>query len=257
MANSSLFNPNASKYFRNYDYTKRQDMIDNFIISAIKQNGMSFKYIPKDNFVRDEVFGDDTFAKYEEALTLAGYIKNTDSFDGQGDMFSRFGFQISDSITVTISKKQWFDFQTVEYQPTDSSELRSQPLAGDLVWFPVMDKIFEINHVERNANFFTFGKLYTFELQCELYKYNQDEFKTGFDAIDEIDTMYNTDTLQDIFTTQNGIDLVTESGEPILSEEYKIENKDDQANNTLFEDKSEDVIDFNERGPFTLGSGKW
>ena len=248
--NSQSFTESPSKYFKTYEWEPRQELIEDLIMGALKQNGINFLLIPKENFVRDDLFGDDLFGKYEKSLNLIGYVKNVDSFEGQGDIFSRFGLSIADSMTVTISKKQWTEVQQGKLEVD-----RKQPMDGDLLWFPVFNKMFEITHVEREPTFYQFGKLYTFDLQCELYKFNQDEFDTGVDFIDDLND-YNRDTAPANLVFENDEVMSTESGEEIVSQNYSIEDKDNLANNTLIQDKIEDIVDFGEKSPFTLGD-KW
>jgi hypothetical protein len=185
MARKTNFSVSPSKYFKNYEFKARQDLVDSLVRSAIRQTGMNIKYIPKENFIRDDLFGDDTFTKYEKAITLDCYVKSNQSFGGAGDIFTKMNFQIADTVLITISRTRWLQVQEEAFLPDIQSknEVRDNPSAGDLIYFPLFDKIFEITHVEQESVFWQFGKNYVFDLNCELYKYNQDEFQTDKKSI--------------------------------------------------------------------------
>lgn len=251
MANSS-FSVSPSKYFKNYEWKARQDFVDSLVIGAIRQNGMNVKYIPKENFVRDELFGDDTYTKYEKAITIEGYAKNVDSFGGSGDIFTIHGFDISDEITFTISKTRWLQVQEDAFLPAGETAPRQNPKAGDLLFFPLFNKMFEINHVEQESVFWQFGKNYVFDLACELYKYNQDDFATGFEGIDQVSEDYSRDLANTEVLGEDGGVLVSEDGDPIIGENYRLEDHDAVANNELIENNANtDLINYGEKSPFT------
>ena len=69
---------------------------------------------------------------------------------------------------------------------TDASTLAiaHRPKEGDLIYFPLGRRLFEIKFVEHEQPFYQLGKGYTYELQCELFEYEDRLLNTSIDEID-------------------------------------------------------------------------
>ena len=52
-----------------------------------------------------------------------------------------------------------------------------RPKEGDLIYFPLGERLFEIKHVEHENPFYQLGKNFIYELQCELFRY-EDEYSS-------------------------------------------------------------------------------
>lgn len=59
-----------------------------------------------------------------------------------------------------------------------------RPREGDLIYFPLGRRLFEIKYVEHEQPFYQLGKGYTYELQCELFEYEDEILETSIDEID-------------------------------------------------------------------------
>jgi hypothetical protein len=73
----------------------------------------------------------------------------------------------------------------MEFQNIPNLELTTRPKEGDLVWFPLGDRLFEIKFVEHEIPFYQLGKNYVYTLTCELYRYSSEEVGTDLDFIDD------------------------------------------------------------------------
>lgn len=173
---------------------------------------------------RDTVFVEDELADFKNAYLVEMYIKNVEGFEGEGDFLSKFGLQIRDRITFTISRRSF------------SEEVGGfiRPREGDLVFFPLTNKGYEIRFVEHEAIFYQMGSLQTFDLVCELFEYNNETFSTGVDLIDN----YNDLSIEMANNTQK----ITE---------FNVSAIDPNAQNEMFEDKGDDILDFTEINPFS------
>jgi hypothetical protein len=99
--------------------------------------------------------------------------------------------------------------------------------------------------------FYQHGKLYTYELRCELVdRMGAIDINTGNTEIDLIETNYSQDILTYQFLYENGDTLQNEDGEYVL-QEYRVETQTKTANNEIYFRKSLDFIDFSERNPFS------
>jgi hypothetical protein len=64
-------------------------------------------------------------------------------------------------------------------------ELSSRPKEGDLVYFPLVDRLFEVKYVEHEQPFYQLQKNYVYELRCELFRYEDEEIDTNIEEIDD------------------------------------------------------------------------
>ena len=169
-----------NSYFRT-KIGSEQRLVEDLTIESIKIYGQDMVYIPREFLNRDDVFGEDLLAKFEDTYSVEMYIESVDGFEGEGDFMSRFGLQIRDSVNLVVSKKR---FEMVVSR-ADTSVTR--PREGDLIYFPLSGGVFEIKFVEHENPFYQLGKLYTYKLSCELFNYNQEEFNTGDSNIDRVE----------------------------------------------------------------------
>jgi hypothetical protein len=126
-----------------------------------------------------------------------------------------------------------------------------RPFEGDWIYFPLNKKLYEIKFVEHEAIFYQHGKLYTYDLNCELVdRIGPDSIATGNTAIDAIGTRYDQNILQYQTMLEDGTYLLNEDGGFMLNE-YRVEVQTITANNEYFTQKSLDYLDFSERNPFS------
>ena len=183
-------------YFNNFTNSQEQGLIENLIIESIKIYGHDVYYVPRTINARDNLYEQDDLSTFEDAYLVEMYVKNVEGFDGEGDLFSRFGVEIRDQITFVISQRVFDEEISVQ----NTSHVR--PKEGDLVFLPLNNKAFEIKFVEHEAVFYQMGSLQTYELTCELYEYSEERFNTGIEIIDKIErdnaqsrNLYVTDTV--------------------------------------------------------------
>ena len=270
----------VNKYFRPFTYAREQDTAEDLIIESIKIYGIDVKYMPRTIVGLDALLGEDPLSKFEDAIDVEMYIKNTQQFEGEGDFLSKFNLEIRDQITFVMARKRWeqvsnekmltevgYNIQLEDASTTtwgNSIALRLEnggtegyqttsprPFEGDFVFFPLNNKLYEIKFVEHENIFYQHGKLYTYELTCELVdRMGAIDLNTGNTAIDAIESRYSQDIL--IFQIQNedATNILAEDGGYML-QEYRVETQVVTANNELFTQKSIDYLDFSERNPFS------
>ena len=56
----------------------------------------------------------------------------------------------------------------------------TRPEEGDLVYFPLGQRLFEIKFVEHEEPFYQLGKNYVYKLQCELFEYEDEILDTSY-----------------------------------------------------------------------------
>jgi hypothetical protein len=132
----------------------------------------------------------------------------------------------------------------------------NRPTEGDLIYFPMVDKLFEIKFVEHEQIFYQTGRLQTYDIRCELFEYSSERLDTGYSEIDGVEDQFSLDVLANelLLDGQDG-GVLGEDGDAILVE-FTIEDQDVQANNDeIFRQQivSDDIIDFSEADPWSEG----
>ena len=175
----------TSVYFNNYSVgvINEQRLLEDLIVESIHIMGHDCYYIPRDSYNGDdEIYGETINAKFSRAYTMEMYIANVEGYEGDGDFFSKFGLEIRDTSNFVLSRKTFN-----KYIP---SNIAARPREGDLIYVPVMHKIFEIKFVEEELLFFSIGKRnpYMYELRCELFRFSDENFDTGVEEIDDVES---------------------------------------------------------------------
>ena len=182
----------TNQYFNKFKNTAEQRLVQDLVDEAIKIHGVNMVYIPRSLVNKDEVFGEDRLPKFENGRELEMYVDSYEGYEGEGELMTQFGLEVRDEITLTVSRKRFLE--------TFADKNYPYPREGDLVFFPLSEGLFEINFIEREQNFFNFGKIFSFQLKCSLFRYSGSEFDTGFDQIDGV----TSETVDQLFAAQLG-----------------------------------------------------
>lgn len=160
-----------------------QNLYEDLIIESIKIYGQDLYYMPRDLVNVDAVFREDPVSSFNSNYLLEMYVDNVDGFDGEGDLFTKFGVEIRDQVTFTLSKRRWE--QTV--MRYDNEITGTRPFEGDLIFTPFSKKLFQIMHVEHEQPFYQLNNLPVFKLQCELFEYNDEDIDVSNDDITQLE----------------------------------------------------------------------
>ena len=185
----------TNPYFRK-GVRSEQDLLDDLSIEVIKINGFDMVSIPRTLVREDELFGEDrTPSKFENGRSIEMLVESVDGFEGDGEVFSRYGLEIKDNVSLIVSKTRF---------RTQFADLGfTEPREGDLIFFPISKGLFEINYVERENPFYQLNKINTFKLTCSLFRYSGEDFETGFSQIDGV----TSDHLDQLNTLVLGAEL--------------------------------------------------
>lgn len=152
-----------------------QNLVDELIIESIKIYGHDMKYLPRTEVKFDKLLGEDTQSRFDDYQTIEMYCQNTDDFGGAHEFVSKFGgLHVEETADFIMSRTRYH--QTFPNSP--------RPLEGDLVFFPVTSRLFEIKHVEDDYPFFQLSKMSVYVLKCSLFTYSYEDFNTGVSDID-------------------------------------------------------------------------
>ena len=164
-----------------------QDLMQQLINEQLKIYGVEVTYIPRKIVNRSTVFNDLERSKFDDNFLLEAYVETFDGYGGQGEIMTKFGMTIKDELTVSISRERFEDFIApfMENMPDEEILIDTRPREGDLIFFPLGNRLFEVKFVEHEDPFYQLGKNYIYKLQCELFEYEDEIIDT---SIEEIDT---------------------------------------------------------------------
>lgn len=162
-----------------------QNLYEDLIVESLKMYGQDVYYVPREIVNKDTVFLDDNSSKFDQGYKIEMYIENTEGFDGDGDLFTKFGVEIRDAATFIVSRKRWKSL-VAAYEETDDSPFY-RPREGDVIYLPLSNSIFQIMKVEDESPFYQLKDLPTFRMRCELFEYNEEDFDTGIAGLDKVE----------------------------------------------------------------------
>jgi len=160
-----------------------QKLYEDIIIESLKIYGQDIYYLPRDLVGEDRIFGDDVPSRFNSSYKIEMYVENTEGFDGEGDLFTRFGVEIRDEATFIVSRRRWSD----AVGAYDNEITGDRPREGDLIYLPMSKSLFQINHVEHEQPFYQLRNLPTYKMRCQLFEYNDEDLDTGVKEIDAIE----------------------------------------------------------------------
>ena len=166
---------------------EEQDLIQSLVNEQLKIYGVEVTYIPRKFVNRSTVFQEVEASKFDDNFQLEAYVNTWDGYSGAGDVLTKFGMSLRDELQLVISRERFEDFIAPFLDQEDEDEIglaTMRPREGDLVFFPLGGRLFEVKFVEHEVPFYQLGNTYVYELQCELFEYNDETIDTGIDAID-------------------------------------------------------------------------
>ena len=178
-----------------------QRLTQDLINEHLKIFGVEVTYIPR-KFVRKQtIIKEVQSSAFDDNFLLEAYVNTFEGYGGQGDIMTKFGVSLRDELTVTISKERFEDFISPFLSADDDYELSTRPREGDIIFFPLGARLFEVKFVEHEDPFYQLGKNYVYQLKCELFEYEDEVIDTGIDVIDsQIEDIGFIQTLQLIGT---------------------------------------------------------
>ena len=275
-----------------------RSLYQNLIKEAIQIYGHDVYYVNRDTVALDNVLGEDSLSSYTKQTPIEMYVEDAEGFGGDKEIITQFGLENRNEITFVVSKERFqeMDSQFVIESGTDttgggillesgsidqsgsSSTLSSvqgddnfyvlqdiastdadRPQEGDLVYHPVIAKMFEINFVDHDEPFYQLDNNPVYKLRCKQFEYSSEDFDTGVDAIDTIEDDLSRSSSAFQFTLENEVGSIqlenaadTGDAEFLISEDYIVGDyvTDKTAQNELFDVLDDTVIDFTESNPF-------
>ena len=136
-----------------------QNLMQELINEQLKIYGVEITYIPRKIVNRSTVFEELERSKFDDNFLLEAYVETFDGYGGQGDIMTKFGMTLKDELTVSISRERFEDFIApfMEAMNDDEIIVDTRPREGDLVFFPLGNRLFEVKFVEHEDPFYQLG----------------------------------------------------------------------------------------------------
>ncbi len=232
----------------NIGATSEQRLVEDLVLESLKIYGHDIYYMPRTLVNKDTIFDEDELSRFTQAYPLEMYLDNVNGYEGQGDIFTRFGLEVRDQATFVLAKRRWEDLVLTS---GGSFTQTTRPSEGDLLYMPKTKSIFEIKYVDFQNPFYQLNQIYVFRLVCELFEYSSEDLDTGIAEIDAIETKYSQDMLEYQLLQESGKLLLNETNGCIINEAYNTEVSE-PIDNTDFDNlvTLEGILDFSEKNPF-------
>jgi len=135
----------------------------------------------------------------------------------------------SSTLTTVTGDNNFYIIQ--DTAATDSD----RPQEGDVIYHPVLDKMFQINFVDHDEPFYQLDNNPVYKMRCRLYDYSSEIIDTGISDIDAIESEQSQDALIYQFTMEQS---------SAVNEDIRLEygTDDDVASGLLLEETDGDNI---------------
>lgn len=232
-------------FFNQTTFSSEQSLLDSLTMEAIQIYGNDLIYIPRNINNFDEIYDSDDQSSYTTPITIEMMIESIEGFNNapNDNIYSKMGLEIRSQITFAVSISR---FNTVIGTPYNIP----RPREGDIIYYPVHNKLFQIKFVDNREFFYQLGNLYSYRMTCELFEYSNEKFNTGISAIDIIQTKYTTNELEYLLMNENNFALLGEDGSILISSTYDIATIDPIADNKELIAEANSIIVFTSENPF-------
>ena len=215
-----------------------QNLYRDLVIESIQIHGHDVFYLDRTLVNEDTILGTDSLAKFNTQAKIEMYMENSEAgFGGEKELMNQFGLQNLSEATFVVAKTRFqeltkqitiesgtdtlsgsllleegtLDSGTVEasasfesgYIISEATSTDSdRPLEGDLIFHPILSKLFQINFVDHDEPYFQLDNNPVYKMRCRLFDYSSEVLDTDISAIDAIEDSLSTDTLALQFTME-------------------------------------------------------
>lgn len=222
--------------------TSEKNLYSDLVKEAIQIFGHDVYYIDRTTVAIDNVLGEDSLSKFTTQVPIEMYVENAEGgYEGEKELMSQFGLENRNELTLVVHKERFQDLTkqiqiesdtdttggsillesgTID-QSSDSSVLETvtsgsdfylltetdavstdRPYEGDLVYHPILGKIFEISFVDHDEPFHQLDNNPIYKLNCKQFEYSSEALDTGITTIDSIEDTESRNTRDYEFTLE-------------------------------------------------------
>ena len=96
-----------------------------------------------------------------------------------------------DNTTFLLSEESGSEFYILMDTATTDAD---RPQEGDLVYHPILGKMFQVNFVDHDEPFHQLDNNPVYKLRCQQFEYSQEKIDTGITELDNIESELSVDT---------------------------------------------------------------
>lgn len=242
----------TSTFFNNYARTLEQQTLEDLIVESIQIYGLDMVYLPRIQVTYDDLYGASEISVFRDALQIEMYVSSFEGFEGEGTFAAKFGIEIRDQVTFTIARRAF-------ERHIGPAMNFIRPREGDLIYYPLNNKVFKITYVQDKAVHYPLGFLPTFQVHCDLYEYSNEHFDTGIPEIDAIQVRFSTNIFDHAILTDEGAPLITcaeakygtgSIAKVIVQSDFVYEENAIPSDNDYLQEQADDIIDFTPDDPY-------
>ncbi|MGA1046380.1 MAG: hypothetical protein ACO3UU_00035 [Minisyncoccia bacterium] len=163
-----------------------QGLIQDLINEQLRMYGIDVHYLPRQYITEKTVIREVIESEFNNAYPIEAYIDTYDGYSDNPTILSKFGIQALNEITLIISRERFKNYISPLIENQSNIKLSTRPKEGDLIYFPLGKRLFEVKYVEHEKPFYQLQGLYTYQLRCELFRYEDEVIDTSIDEIDEL-----------------------------------------------------------------------
>jgi hypothetical protein len=162
-----------------------QNLVQDLINEQLRMYGVEVYYMPRQYVTTNTVIKEVIQSEFKNSYPIEAYVDSYEGYGGQGTLLSKFGIQNYDDLKIIISKERYENYITPLIKNLSNIELTTRPKEGDLIYFPLGDRLFEIKYVEHEQPFYQLQKNYVYTLTCSLFRIEDEVIDTNVDNIDD------------------------------------------------------------------------
>ena len=125
-----------------------QNLIQDLINEQLKMYGVEVHYLPRKYMTENNIIREVIRSQFDDAYPIEAYVENYDGYGQNPVLLSKFGIQATNELTLIISRERFEDYISPLMKNEENVKLTTRPKEGDLIYFPLGDRLFEIKFVE-------------------------------------------------------------------------------------------------------------
>jgi len=169
-----------------------QNLVQDLINEQLRMYGVEVHYLPRKYITEKTIMREVIESKFDLSFPIEAYVESYDGYAENPTLLTKFGIQATNEITLIISKERFESYISPQLRGKSNIKTSTRPKEGDLIYFPLGDRLFEIKYVEHEKPFYQLQKNYVYKFSCELFQYEDEVIDTGVDEIDDVLTGIGT-----------------------------------------------------------------